>query len=128
MNSKCLFGGVSAALAMSLTFAGNLAVASDAVTDDADLTTYRCDAGERITTVSRSSGDDDPIVILSVAGDPTRQQIEMLAVVSANGNTYSNGALVWWTKGDEGFLSEDDPPDGSGEILIGGCRAMPSAR
>ena len=39
---------------------------------------------------------------------------------SADGGRYSDGKVVWWSKGDGGFLQEDTP-DGNGETIEKGC-------
>ena len=39
---------------------------------------------------------------------------------SADGGRYSDGKVVWWSKGDGGFLQEDTP-DGNGAIIQKGC-------
>ena len=39
---------------------------------------------------------------------------------SADGNRYSDGKVVWWGKGNGGFLQEDTP-DGDGKMFVKGC-------
>jgi putative lipoprotein len=39
---------------------------------------------------------------------------------SADGGRYSDGTVVWWSKGNGGFLQEDTP-DGNGEMIAKGC-------
>jgi len=39
---------------------------------------------------------------------------------SADGGRYSDGKVVWWSKGNGGFLQEDTP-DGNGEMMQKGC-------
>jgi putative lipoprotein len=39
---------------------------------------------------------------------------------SADGNRYSDGKVVWWGKGNGGFL-EEDTPDGNGKMLVKDC-------
>lgn len=39
---------------------------------------------------------------------------------SADGNRYSDGKVLWWGKGDGGFLQEDTP-DGDGKMLVKDC-------
>jgi len=89
--------------------------------------TYACDGGKKIVAVRDNSDADHPKTVVSVEGDATMQNIEMHDVMSANGVKTSNGKLVWWTKGDEGFLAEEEPPAGSGEVLIGECKEVASA-
>lgn len=40
---------------------------------------------------------------------------------SADGNRYSDGKVVWWGKGNGGFLQEDTP-DGNGKMILQGCK------
>ncbi len=82
---------------------------------------YLCDDGKKLTAVLDAS---DAKTTVSVEGDAKLQGIEMRDVMSANGNKTSNGKLVWWTKGDEGFLAEEDPPAGNGEVVLGGCKEV----
>jgi putative lipoprotein len=44
----------------------------------------------------------------------------MKQTVSADGNRYSDGKMVWWGRGDDGFLQED-APDGDGKMLVKDC-------
>ena len=44
----------------------------------------------------------------------------MKQTMSADGNRYSDGKVVWWGKGDGGFLQED-APDGDGKMLVKDC-------
>jgi membrane-bound inhibitor of C-type lysozyme len=44
----------------------------------------------------------------------------MRQTVSADGNRYSDGRVVWWGKGDGGFLQEDQQ-DGNGKKILEGC-------
>jgi uncharacterized lipoprotein YbaY len=45
---------------------------------------------------------------------------------SADGNRYSDGKVVWWGKGDGGFLQED-APDGDGKVMVKDCAADEAA-
>jgi uncharacterized lipoprotein YbaY/membrane-bound inhibitor of C-type lysozyme len=40
---------------------------------------------------------------------------------SADGNRYSDGKVVWWGKGNGGFLQEDTP-DGNGKMIVEDCK------
>ena len=44
----------------------------------------------------------------------------MMQTRSGDGNRYSDGKILWWSKGDTGFLQEDTP-DGDGKMLVKGC-------
>jgi putative lipoprotein len=48
------------------------------------------------------------------------KQYLMKQTVSADGNRYSDGKLVWWGKGNGGFLQQDTP-DGNGAMLVKDC-------
>lgn len=89
---------------------------------------YACDEGKQITAVSDNSDADQSKITISVAGDPALQNVEMHYQMSANGEKAGNGKLIWWTKGDEGFLANEDAPAGDGEVLIGGCREVPATQ
>ena len=57
----------------------------------------------------------------SVAKVRTQDHIYMMRQArSADGNRYSDGKILWWGKGDTGFLQEDTP-DGDGKMLVKGC-------
>jgi putative lipoprotein len=45
----------------------------------------------------------------------------MKQTMSADGNRYSDGKVVWWGKGNGGFLQED-APDGNGKMIVQGCQ------
>jgi len=45
----------------------------------------------------------------------------MKQTISADGNRYSDGKVVWWGKGTGGFLQEDTP-DGNGKMMVQGCQ------
>ena len=47
----------------------------------------------------------------------------MKQTVSADGNRYSDGKVVWWGKGKGGFLQED-APDGNGAMLAKDCKQV----
>lgn len=45
----------------------------------------------------------------------------MKQTMSADGNRYSDGKVVWWGKGNGGFLQEDTP-EGNGKMIVQGCQ------
>jgi putative lipoprotein len=45
----------------------------------------------------------------------------MKQTVSADGNRYSDGKVVWWGRGKGGFLQEDTP-DGNGKMIVKDCK------
>jgi putative lipoprotein len=48
-------------------------------------------------------------------------QYLMKQTVSADGNRYSDGKVLWWGKGEGGFLQQDTP-DGDGTMLAKDCK------
>ncbi|MGB7434373.1 MAG: YbaY family lipoprotein, partial [Candidatus Acidiferrum sp.] len=45
----------------------------------------------------------------------------MRQAMAADGNRYSDGKVVWWGKGNGGFLQED-APDGNGKLILTDCK------
>lgn len=72
---------------------------------------YTCEGGAKVTVYLRDTA----------AKVRTQDHIYMMRQTrSADGNRYSDGKILWWGKGDTGFLQEDTP-DGDGKMLIKGC-------
>jgi membrane-bound inhibitor of C-type lysozyme len=72
---------------------------------------YTCEAGAKITVYFHNT----------TAKVRTHDQIYLMRQTrSADGNRYSDGKVLWWDKGDTGFLQEDTP-DGDGKMLVKGC-------
>jgi membrane-bound inhibitor of C-type lysozyme len=72
---------------------------------------YTCEAGAKITVYLHDT----------IAKIRTHDHIYMMRQTrSADGNRYSDGKVLWWGKGDTGFLQEDIP-DGDGKKLVAGC-------
>ena len=72
---------------------------------------YTCEAGAKVTVYVHNA----------TAKVRTRDQIYMMRQTrSADGSRYSDGKVLWWGKGDTGFLQEDTP-DGDGRMLVKGC-------
>jgi uncharacterized lipoprotein YbaY len=74
--------------------------------------TYTCDGGAKVSveladTVAKVLYQD--------------HQYLMKQTLSADGNRYSDGKVVWWGKGVGGFLQED-APDGNGKMIVQGCK------
>jgi len=51
------------------------------------------------------------------------KQYLMKQTMSADGNRYSDGKVVWWGRGNGGFLQEDKP-NGNGEMLVKDCKLV----
>ncbi len=49
------------------------------------------------------------------------QNYLMRQTPSADGGRYSDGKVVWWSKGNGGFL-QNDTPDGNGSIIVKDCK------
>src|ERR1700675_3021294 len=72
---------------------------------------YTCEAGAKITVYLHDT----------TAKVRWHDHISMMRQTSsADGNRYSDGKVLWWGKGDVGFLQEDTP-DGDGKMLVKGC-------
>jgi membrane-bound inhibitor of C-type lysozyme len=72
---------------------------------------YTCEGGAKIAVYVHDS----------VAKIRTQDHIYMMRQTGlADGNRYSDGKILWWGKGDTGFLQEDTP-DGDGKLLVKGC-------
>ncbi|HET6931308.1 MAG TPA: MliC family protein [Candidatus Acidoferrum sp.] len=72
---------------------------------------YTCEAGGKVTVYLHDT----------TAKVRTHDHIYMMRQASAaDGNRYSDGKVLWWAKGDTGFLREDTP-DGDGKMLMQGC-------
>ncbi|HXC46888.1 MAG TPA: MliC family protein [Candidatus Sulfotelmatobacter sp.] len=72
---------------------------------------YTCEAGAKISVYLRNT----------TAKVRTSEHIYMMRQASAaDGNRYSDGKVLWWGKGDTGFLQEDTQ-DGDGKMLVKGC-------
>ena len=72
---------------------------------------YTCEAGAKVAVYLHNV----------TAKVRTHDHIYMMRQASAaDGNRYSDGKVLWWAKGDTGFLQEDTP-DGDGKMLVQGC-------
>lgn len=85
---------------------------------------YDCAGGKKVITVVFAGALGETKLILSVKDDPRLKDLEFHQVMAASGVKSSNGKLIWWTKGDEGFLMEEYPPAGSGEMVIQDCKEV----
>jgi len=72
---------------------------------------YTCEGGKKLSVYLR--GDEAKVTY----GDKTYL---MKQTRSADGNRYSDGKVVWWGKGNGGFLQEDRP-DGNGTMIVKNC-------
>jgi membrane-bound inhibitor of C-type lysozyme len=72
---------------------------------------YTCEGGTQITLYLHNN----------TAKVRTKEHLYLMRqTTSADGNRYSDGKVLWWGKGDAGFLQED-LPDGDGKMLVKGC-------
>ncbi len=72
---------------------------------------YTCEGGSKIVVYLHNT----------TAKVRTNDQMYLMhQTAAADGNRYSDGKVLWWGKGDGGFLQEDTP-DGDGKMLVKGC-------
>ena len=72
---------------------------------------YTCEGGTKITLYLHNN----------TAKVRTKGHLYLIGqTTSADGNRYSDGKVLWWGKGDAGFLQEE-APDGDGKMLVTGC-------
>jgi len=74
--------------------------------------TYTCEGGAKLGVYLRNQ------MAKVRYGDQT---YFMKQVMSADGERYSDGKVVWWGKGNGGFLQEDTP-DGNGKMIVKDCK------
>ena len=72
---------------------------------------YTCESGAKITVYLHDT--------VAKVRTPDHNYV-MIQTRSADGNRYSDGKILWWSKGDTGFLREDTP-DGDAKMLVKGC-------
>jgi len=73
---------------------------------------YTCEGGAKLTVYLHN----DTVKILF-----HDHLYRMRQVIAASGTRYSDGRVVWWSKGNGGFLQHDSP-DGNGEMIIKDCQ------
>jgi membrane-bound inhibitor of C-type lysozyme len=72
---------------------------------------YTCEGGTKIVVYLHNT----------TAKVRARDQMYLMRQTpAADGNRYSDGKVLWWGKGDTGFLQEDTP-DGDGKMIVKGC-------
>jgi len=72
---------------------------------------YTCETGARVTVYLHST----------TAKVRTQDHFFLMRQTpSSDGTRYSDGKVLWWSKGETGFLQED-APDGEGKMLVKGC-------
>ena len=72
---------------------------------------YTCEKGAKLTVYLRST----------TAKVRTQDHLFLMRQTpSADGTRYSDGKVLWWGKGDTGFLQEDTPGS-DGNMLVKGC-------
>jgi uncharacterized lipoprotein YbaY len=73
---------------------------------------YTCEGGAKLTAYLHA----DTVKILF-----NNHVYRMQQVVAASGTRYSDGRVVWWSKGNGGFLQHESP-DGNGEMIVQNCQ------
>jgi uncharacterized lipoprotein YbaY/membrane-bound inhibitor of C-type lysozyme len=72
---------------------------------------YTCEGGAKLTVYLREQ----------MAKVRYGDQVYFLKqTMSADGNRYSDGKVVWWAKGNGGFLQEETP-EGNGKMILKDC-------
>lgn len=85
-----------------------------------DPITYTCDQQAKVTVRYFSLSDDSLHFVKLTLPDGTPYTLPQ--VVSASGARFSDlQQLVWWNKGDGGFVEQLDD-DGEWQILLDNCR------
>ncbi len=88
-----------------------------------DTLKYGCDRGATVWA-TYVNGTDGSFAVISVEG----QQVALSQAMSASGVRYVQNpdaaGYVWWTKGDEAFLTWEDVPNGTDETLLSQCMAQ----
>jgi uncharacterized lipoprotein YbaY len=75
---------------------------------------YSCDGDAKVTVYLREA--------MAKIRYQDKQYL-MKQTLSADGNRYSDGKVVWWGKGNGGFLQEDRP-DGTGGMIVKNCKLV----
>jgi putative lipoprotein len=78
---------------------------------------YNCDGGTKVAVFLRERN-----VQVVFAG----KSYSMKQVEAASGTKYSDGTMVWWSKGDEGFL-EEEAKEGHSVRLADNCKLEKAA-
>jgi uncharacterized lipoprotein YbaY len=73
---------------------------------------YTCEGGAKLTVYLRN----EMVKVLF-----NHRVYRMRQVIAASGTRYSDGQVVWWSKGESGFL-EHDSPSGNGEMIVKDCQ------
>jgi putative lipoprotein len=107
-------GGLLAVTAMAGELAASPAQAQNEVRRAIEWKTfaYTCDGGAKLVVYLH-----DTTAKVRFDG----KQYLMMQTRSADGGRYSDGKVVWWSKGNGGFL-EEDTPDGDGRMIVKDCQ------
>jgi uncharacterized lipoprotein YbaY len=73
---------------------------------------YTCEGGAKLTVFL----SNETVKILF-----QNHRYLMRQVIAASGTRYSDGKVVWWSKGETGFL-QHDTPEGNGEMIVRDCQ------
>jgi len=73
---------------------------------------YTCEGGRKLTVHLRN----DTVKVLF-----NNRLYRMRQVIAASGTRYSDGRVIWWSKGESGFLQQDSP-DGNGAMIVKDCQ------
>lgn len=78
---------------------------------------YRCDEGKELTVEYDNSDPEKALAYVQLTPE-NPEKIKMTISMSASGARYTDGKLVWWTKGDTGYLTEEGD---TGVFLYNNC-------
>jgi membrane-bound inhibitor of C-type lysozyme len=75
------------------------------------VVTYRCADGHEMGVAYMNTDNDQSFAVIRLAG----QHVVLVSSIAASGVRYIGAHYIWWTKGDEGTLydqqkGEDAPP------------------
>jgi len=87
--------------------------------NSAEAVQYLCARGKIIVAAYDNTDPDLPQCFVQL--DPAKSACrKMTLTMAASGARYADDKFVWWTKGNEGFLSKSRPGYG-GRVLIRDC-------
>jgi len=80
---------------------------------------YKCDQG-KLVIVDYDNTDSQKGVAYVMLDTAKKEKIKMTITMSASGARYTDGKLVWWTKGNTAYLMEEGN-SGNEKVLIDNC-------
>jgi membrane-bound inhibitor of C-type lysozyme len=112
---------VCAVAAMMLaTWACTRASQEQGDTGSVTTVTYRCDGNETVTVDYDNSDPELPLAWVQLSPE-NPEKLKMTLALSASGARYTDGKLVWWTKGKTAFLTKVDSEEAP---IYDGCNEL----